>query len=81
MTDLDDASGDQTPRPPLVVVRGEASEEEVAALTAVVAALAGQASAAGPAPRPVSQWASRARQVPGTDLAALGGWRASALPR
>ena len=76
----DDAPED-TARPPLVVVRGEASEEEVAALTAVVAAIAGQVSAATPAPRPVSQWASPARLVPGTDLATLGGWRASALPR
>jgi hypothetical protein len=81
VTDSDDTAGEDVPRTPLVVVRGEASEEEVAALTAVVAAIAGQVSAGAPAPRPVSQWASRARLVPGTDLAALGGWRASALPR
>jgi hypothetical protein len=76
-----DGTAEDTPRPPLVVVRGEASEEEVAALTAVVAAIAGQVAAAAPPPRPASRWASRARLVPGTDLATLGGWRASALPR
>ena len=74
------AAGPDAVRAPLVVVRGEANAEEVAALTAVVAAIAGQVSAAAP-PRPVSQWASRARSVPGTGVASLGGWRASALPR
>ncbi len=68
-------------RPPLVVVRGEANEEEVAALTAVVAAIAGQASVPPPSPRPRSQWASRARQVRSPHVAGPDGWRASGLPR
>jgi hypothetical protein len=72
---------EDTARAPLVVVRGEANEEEVAALTAVVAALAGQATAPAPAERPVSQWASRARLVRGPHVAGPGGWRASGLPR
>ena len=74
---------DQSPaEPPLVVVRGDATEEEVAALTAVVAALgvAGVSAAEAP-PAPVSQWASRARLVRGAHTAGPGGWRASALPR
>ena len=68
---------------PLVVVSGEATEEEVAALTAVVAALgAAQAeAAAAPASRPVSQWAARSRQVRGPHVACPGGWRSSTLPR
>ena len=69
-------------RPPLVVVNGEATAEEVAALTAVVAALgAAHASAARSEPRPVTQWAARSRQLRGPHVAGPGGWRASALPR
>ena len=80
MTSPDDAAADAG-RPPLVVVRGEPNDEEVAALTAVVAALATRASAAAPQHRPVSQWASRARLVRGAHVAGPGGWRASGLPR
>jgi hypothetical protein len=84
----DDPANDSVPADsaavrPLVVVSGEATEEEVAALTAVVAALgAVQASAsAAPARRSVSEWAARSRQVRGPHLAGPGGWRASTLPR
>ena len=67
---------------PLVVVSGEVTPEEVAALTAVVAALgAAGASAAEPSGAPVSQWAARARQLRGGHTPGRGGWRASALPR
>ena len=74
---------DESPaEPPLVVVRGDATEEEVAALTAVVAAIGvAGASAAERPPAPVSQWASRARQVRGAHAMAPGAWRASGLPR
>ena len=76
-------SGDGSALAPLVVVSGEATEEEVAALTAVVAALgAAQVEAAAvPASRPVSQWAARSRQVRGPHVAGPGGWRSSTLPR
>ena len=81
----DDADGlddDGSALAPLVVVSGEATEEEVAALTAVVAALgAAQAEAAATPDRPVSQWAARSRQLRGRHVAGPGGWRASALPR
>ena len=77
MTTPEDAA-----QPPLVVVCGDATEEEVAALTAVVAAIgAAEASARVPGPAPVSEWASRARQVRSSHRAGPGGWRASALPR
>ncbi|HET7387003.1 MAG TPA: acyl-CoA carboxylase subunit epsilon [Nocardioidaceae bacterium] len=63
--------------PPLFVVHGDATAEEIAALTAVLTALAG--SAAPPAAVPLSRWASPARLLapvgPGP-----GSWRASALP-
>jgi len=67
-------------RPFLRVVRGNPDDEELAALTVVLAA-----AAAGPAeperPRRKSAWADRARLLrvplhPGADA-----WRASAFPR
>ena len=68
--------------PALVLISGDASDEEVAALTAVVAALtpADAPTAAAPTRR-TSQWASRARQVRPPMHAGPGGWRASTLPR
>ena len=74
---------DQAPEapapPPLRLVRGDATPEEIAALVAVLSA----ASAAGdPAPpRPRSQWASRERAVRQPLAHGRGAWRASALPR
>lgn len=70
------ADDSSTPRPPLQLVHGDASPEELAALIAVLSA----ASAAEPpaAPRkPVSRWAAREHGVRGTQPS---GWRASALP-
>jgi hypothetical protein len=76
---------EETPEPTvpaLVVVHGEATAEEVAALTAVVAAVAAaHASAAVPEPRPPSQWSARSRQLRGPLVPGPGAWRASALPR
>ncbi|MGA9749559.1 MAG: acyl-CoA carboxylase subunit epsilon [Nocardioides sp.] len=67
------------PGPPLFVVKGDATAEEVAALVTVFSALA--ASAGGPAPAPRSQWASPQRAVRGSWSTGPGGWRSSALPR
>ena len=81
----EDPDGATDALPPLVVVSGEATEEEVAALTAVVAALgAAQSLAQSTAraeSRPAPQWAARSRQVRGPHRAGPGGWRASTLPR
>lgn len=68
------------PRPALFVVKGDASAEEVAALTAV---LQGLAAAAAPAPEPEvrSAWSAHHRKVRSPLLAGPGGWRSSALPR
>ena len=76
-------AADASDEGPLVVVSGEVTPEEVAALTAVVAALgAAQATAASePTSAPVSQWAARSRQLRGGHTPGRGGWRASALPR
>jgi hypothetical protein len=70
-------------QPPLVLIKGDATAEEVAALVAVVQGLAAATSSreatTGAAPR--SAWAAPARQVRTAHHAGPGGWRASALPR
>ncbi|GAA4541235.1 acyl-CoA carboxylase epsilon subunit [Amycolatopsis samaneae] len=67
-------------RPLLRVVRGNPSDAEVAALTAVVAA-----AAASPPPRPAARrtswWADRASALRRPLHPGEGAWRASALPR
>ena len=69
-------------RPPLFVVRGDASAEEVAALTAVLRAMAAAGAAARDTQRrPRPAWSHPHRQVRGPHHAGPGGWRASALPR
>jgi hypothetical protein len=65
--------------PPLRLVRGDATPEEVAALVAVLSA-ASAGDAAKPAPRHTSQWASRERGVRRPLQPGPGAWRASALP-
>ncbi|GAA1277897.1 acyl-CoA carboxylase subunit epsilon [Saccharothrix xinjiangensis] len=66
-------------RPHLRVVRGNPDDEELAALTAVVAALASRpAREAGRARR--SAWADRSRLVRGLPQPGPGAWRASSLP-
>ena len=77
-----DASADETARPPLRLVRGQATPEEVAALLAVLsAAAASQDPDPDSAPRPESGWASRQHAVRRPLTPGPGAWRASALPR
>jgi hypothetical protein len=78
VSEHDQAPGEPAP-PPLRLVRGDATPEEIAALVAVLSA----ASAAGdPAPpRQRSQWASRERAVRQPLATGRGAWRASAFPR
>ena len=73
MTAADDASV----RPLLTVVRGEPTAEQLAALTAVIAARA--AADAGDEPAPVAPlWGRPQLRAPLSP--APGAWRASALP-
>jgi hypothetical protein len=66
-------------RPTLFAVKGGATVEEVAALTAVLHALA---ASAAPAPEPPrSEWAAHHRKVRTPLSAGPGGWRSSSLPR
>ena len=70
---------DQPQVRPLVVIKGDASPDEVAALVAVVQALAAGAGAQDPA-QPRSVWADPARQMRGSHSSGTAGWRRSALP-
>jgi hypothetical protein len=70
-----------SPRSPLVLIRGEASETEVAALLAVLQALSATAASTGPATAPVPGWAAPVRRLRVTYPAGPGAWRASGLPR
>lgn len=64
----------------LRIVRGDASDEEIAALTAVLSAAAGAAEEPAPtAPR--SSWADPAHRLRVPLHPGPGAWRASALPR
>ena len=73
-------SGDQ---PVVRVVRGNPTPEQVAALTAVLAAASdGEAAASGDgARRPRTLWTARARFARPRPAVGPDGWRASALPR
>jgi hypothetical protein len=72
------AVSDETP--PLFLVQGDATPEEVAALTVVLQGVAA-ASAEPPAPRPRPQWSAPHRAVRRPLEPGRGAWRASALPR
>jgi len=71
--------------PVIKVLRGEPSAEELAALVAVIASRAADATAATagePAAQPkVSGWTDRSRYVRSPTRPFPGGWRASTLPR
>jgi Acyl-CoA carboxylase epsilon subunit len=67
-------------RPVLRVVRGDPTDEELAALTVAVAALA-RGPSATPAPAPRSRWADRASLLRKVLHPGPGAWRASASPR
>ena len=71
---------DTRDQPPLLVVKGDASAEEVAALVAVLQGLAA-ANAGGDVQKPRSEWSSHHRKVRTPLAPGRGGWRSSALPR
>jgi Acyl-CoA carboxylase epsilon subunit len=69
---------DHLPAPALLAVRGGPSDEELAALVSVLAALAARRPVAPP---PGSQWRNRARNIRPAIGPGPGAWRASGLPR
>jgi Acyl-CoA carboxylase epsilon subunit len=66
-------------RPPLRIVKGDPTPEEIAALVAVLARM-GSGAAPEPPPRR-SEWASHHRRMRSVLNPGPGAWRASALPR
>ncbi len=62
------------------VVRGTPTDEELAALTVVLAALAA-APRPGPGPAPTTAWNDPATRLRGPVRAGPGAWRASTWPR
>jgi hypothetical protein len=69
---------DRLPAAALLAVRGGPSDEELAALVSVLAALAAPRPAAPPLG---SQWRNRARSIRPAIGPGPGAWRASGLPR
>ncbi|HEX2177554.1 MAG TPA: acyl-CoA carboxylase subunit epsilon [Nocardioidaceae bacterium] len=68
-------------RPVLRIVKGDATDAEIAALVAVLSARAAATAAAEtPAPRR-SEWAGHERRMRRPVHPSAGGWRASAFPR
>ena len=77
-TSAEGASGTDSERPLLRVVSGNPTEEELAAILAVVASR----GAAAPATRPqFSLWARKSRLVRPVQRPGFGAWRASMMPR
>ncbi|MDQ3989441.1 MAG: acyl-CoA carboxylase subunit epsilon [Actinomycetota bacterium] len=76
----DNPGNEEQPRPLLCVVRGTPSDEELAALTAVLAAAASHGPADTPPPRG-SAWAAPAARLRTSLRPGPSAWRASALPR
>jgi hypothetical protein len=66
-------------QPPLFVVKGEASDEEIAALSVVLASLAARASQRDRTP--TREWSAHRRKVRETHRFGPGAWRSSGLPR
>jgi Acyl-CoA carboxylase epsilon subunit len=68
--------------PPLFVVKGDASPEEVAALVVVLQALASAGATRSSQPPPRPEWSAPRRLMAGaTPRPGPGAWRASSLPR
>jgi len=79
--DSNEAETDTQQRPLLRVVRGNPDDAELAALTAVVAGLAGTGPAEPTQQRRRSLWADPAHRLGTPVRPGPGAWRASALPR
>lgn len=67
--------------PALFLVQGDATAEEVAALSVVLGALGAADAGTTARPEPVSEWAAHHRKVRVAYPAGPGGWRSSGTPR
>jgi hypothetical protein len=75
------SSGFNAGAPRLTVVKGQPDAAEIAAVTAVLAALSRPPGSDGPARAHRSEWKSPARRMREPLSRGAGGWRASGLPR
>jgi len=66
---------------PRLVIRGDASAEEVAVLVAALQAVAAAAAAREPVPRARPEWSAPRRAMRRPHAPGPGAWRASVLPR
>ena len=80
MSEAEDSASAASDKPFLTVVRGDATPEEVAALTVVLQGVAAASVAPAP-PRPRPQWSAPHRAVRRPLDPGRGAWRASSLPR
>ena len=78
--DRPDGASERVERPPLRLVRGDATPEEIAALVAVLAAASGGDEAADSGPPRTSRWGDPAGRVRPPVAHGPGAWRGSALP-
>lgn len=65
---------------PLFLIKGDATAEEVAALTVVLQGIAA-ASVPPEEPEVISEWAAHHRKLRATHPSGPGGWRSSGMPR
>lgn len=80
MSETRDSASVASSPPLLTIVRGDATPEEIAALTVVLHSVAA-APAEPAAPRPRPQWSAPYRAVRRPLDTGRGAWRASSLPR
>ena len=71
-------SGDERQRPVLKLVRGSATDEEIAALVTVLASLGG--GPGRPAKPKPAEWSDHHRKVRVSLPHGPGGWRSSGMP-
>lgn len=74
----ENSAAEATPRADLRIVTADATDEEIAAITAVIAAMG---PSAPPADKPRSTWAAYGRRTRPALRPGAGAWRASGLPR
>jgi len=66
---------------PSIIVRGGATDEEIAAVTAAISVISSQQQSGDANPQPRPLWNSPGRQIRSRTFAGPSAWQASSLPR